>query len=207
VNFKRITEFISQEEVKLILEYTPCCNNDVIKNEHIRAIADATNGWTVLCDLTKSDVSKEVAEFQGDSTIVEEVPTIFNELADRIALALNISKNHVFFQYISLGENGMVKKHYDAGKPGYITYKCNICISGPEEDVVWTDDSPLTIFPRDLYCFEANLYKHWMDSSESRRVHLSYGFLIPYSELGWQEDSPRIRMSNRIWKAYIGNMP
>jgi hypothetical protein len=203
--FRSISNFISKEEVDVILAYNPSCKEVEISNEHIRTIAEATNGYTVLCDLTKSEVSKEVSEFQGDATLVDNVPSIFHELSDRISKTLSISAEHVFFQYIVLGPNGMVKKHYDAGKPGYVTYKCNICVSGPDKDVIWVDKSSLSIAPMELYCFEANLYKHWMDSVESSRVHLSYGFLIPYSELGWTEDSPRVRMSNRIWRAYIGH--
>jgi len=203
--FRSIPNFISKEEANLILGCAPKPNETHIQNEHIRTIAEATNGSTILCDLTKSDVSKEVAEFQGDATLVDQVAPVFHQLAARISEALSISRSHVFFQYINLGVGGKVGKHYDAGKPGYITYKCNICVSGPEQDVIWVDKDPLTIRPMDLYCFEANLFKHWMDSTDQKRIHLSYGFLIPHHELGWNENDPRVRLSNRIWKAYIGN--
>lgn len=201
--FRSISNFISQEESEAILAYSPTRNDSIIENEHIRAVAEATNGWTVLCDLTKTEVSSEVAKFQGDTTCVDEVPRIFFELADRIADALPVSRDNVFFQYIVLGSGGKVKKHYDAGKPGYITYKCNICVTGPEKDAIFVGDEIMSVSPLDLYCFEANFYKHWMETSEQPRIHLSYGFLLPYSELGWQGDSSRVRLSNRIWEAYI----
>jgi hypothetical protein len=205
MKFITVPYFITAEEASQIINFNPPRQEVVIENEHIKTVNDATKGWSVLCDLTNTEVSNEVAKFQGDATLIEQVPEIFHELAERIAHKLSISSNHVFFQYIMVGGNGEVRKHYDAGKPGYITYKCNICVSGPSEDVVHVDDLDMLIGQHDLYCFEANLYKHWMDKSDQTRVHLSYGFLLPYSDLGWEENSPRIRLSNRIWRAYIGN--
>jgi hypothetical protein len=49
-----------------------------------------------------------------------------------------------------------------------------------------------------LYCFEASLYKHWTEEFNSRRVFLSFGFLVPYNVLGRNENDPRIRLSRRI---------
>jgi len=78
-----------------------------------------------------------------------------------------------------IGSGGEIRKHYDVGIPGYITYKCNICVSGPENDLIYAGKEFLTINPLSLYCFEANLYKHWMNSSPIPRMHLSYGFILP----------------------------
>jgi uncharacterized cupin superfamily protein len=94
-------------------------------------------------------------------------------------------------------------KHYDAGIPGYITYKCNICVSGPENDTLFIDNSEFNLKLGDLYCFEANFYKHWVNPSEIPRVLLSYGFILPIEELGYKESDSRVRLSNRIWKIFI----
>jgi hypothetical protein len=174
-----------------------------IENEHIRKINDLTKGWTVLCDFSHTEITESIVRFQGDATIVPEVPTVFRELGNRISQTIGVSNEHSFFQFISLGSDGKVSTHYDAGIPGYVTYKCNICLDGPDIDAIFIDKSPVTIQPGDLYCFEANLYKHWMESNPKPRVHLSYGFIVPIETLGWSPDSPRVRLSNRIWKAFI----
>lgn len=204
MNFKIKSNFISLEEQKEIVEYSnhqPI--QQEIENEHIKNVNEEIKGWSVLCDFTQTELSKNVSKYQGDSTLVQEVPEIYHVLADRIAESLNISKDHVFFQYIVLGENGKVPSHYDVVFPGYITYKCNICVEGPSMDLVFVDKHQMLITSLDLYCFEANLYRHWMNTCSNRRIHLSYGFLLPYKELNWREDHPRVRMSNRIWKAFI----
>lgn len=204
MKIKNIRNFITSNEVEEIIQYSPPKLKS-IDNDHIKKVNEATNGWSILCDLTQTSVSKEVAKFQGDNTLVDKVPSIFHNLADRISSSLSISKEHVFFQYIVVGKQGEVKKHYDAGKPGFVTYKCNICVDGPELDVIYVDRNEVSINKLDLYCFEANFYKHWMNKNDCPRIHLSYGFLIPYVELGWSESDPRVRLSNRIWRAYIGN--
>ena len=93
-----------------ILKNAPTPSNAEIVNEHIKAVAEATNGWSALFDLTKTEASSEVSKFQGDTTLLKDAHPIFFELADRIAEKLEISKEHVFFQYIVLGAGGGSKK-------------------------------------------------------------------------------------------------
>jgi hypothetical protein len=196
-------DFITQDEVGIIKSYEKPQIGE-IQNYHIKSVNDAARGWTIMKDFSRTDASKEVTRFQGDGTLVEEVPVYFKDLGHRIARAVGVSDEHMFFQYIVIGPGGEIRKHYDAGKPGYITYKCNVCVEGPADDFIYVGDDVLSAKPLGLYCFEANLYKHWMDTSDVTRIVLSYGFLVPYDSLGWAEDSPRIRLSNRIWQAYIG---
>lgn len=206
MQYKYITDFISVEERSEIIslgeqfEPNECVE---IANEHIKRINKETKGFSVLCDMTHSEVSSAIAKFQGDATVTNSMPTLFHLIADRIAAKIGISSDHIFCQYIKLGAGGRVQKHYDAGMPGFVTYKCNICISGPDPDFLFVDKSSFDLHLGDLYCFEANFYKHWMDQSESERVVLSYGFIIPLEELGYTESDPRVRLSNRIWKAFI----
>jgi hypothetical protein len=160
-------------------------------------------GGTVLCDFSKNEITKSVIPYQGSGTFVDTVPELYHTLADRIRDTLHISDKNVFFQFVALGAGGRVHAHYDAGMPGYATYKCNICVSGPDEDSFFIDKSPITITPLSLYCFEANLYKHWMTVSDRPRIHLSYGFIVPNEDLGWDANSPRVRLGERIWKAFM----
>lgn len=107
------------------------------------------------------------------------------------------------FRFIVVGPGGEVRKHYDAGKPGYIVYKCNIVVSGPTNDMIHVGKKTMSIPPKCLYCFEANLYKHWIDPADESRVHLSYGYIVPYSDLGWDVNSDQVRLSNKIWSIYM----
>lgn len=199
------SNFISSEEIKEILAYDRPIGGQTIENEHIAAMNKATYGGSILCDLTRTEMTNRIGGFQGDGTVVHSVPAIYHEIKDRIANELNISSSDVFFQYIVLGSGGKVSPHYDTGIPGYITYKCNICVDGPEKDVLHVGKQTVEVSPGDLYCFEANLYKHWIGARNVARIHLSYGFIVPNIEIGWAEDHPRIRMANRIWKKFIGS--
>jgi hypothetical protein len=198
--------FIHSSVANEILKYSPPETASGIKSVHVRDLYEATKGYTVLCDLTKTEVSKEISKLQGDATVVDAVPDIFADLANKIGSKLSISTEHVFVQYIKVGKNGKVGKHYDVGLPGHVTYKCNICVDGPQNDVIYVGKEKFVINNYDLYCFEANLFKHWMDAREETRTHLSYGFLLPYESLGLDSDSPRARLSNRIFKAYFSKM-
>lgn len=203
MNLKTISNFITQEEKNEIIDYSKeCLKSKNIDDEHVRKINELTYGGSLLCDFSKSKITKEIIQYQGGGTFVETVPELFHSISDRISDTLKISKENVFFQCIVLGAGGKVSSHYDAGIPDYITYKCNIYVDGPE-DQLFIDKLPVTINPSDLYCFEANLYKHWVDTSNKQRVHLSYGFILPYEDLGWEKENPRIRLGERIWKTFI----
>ena len=204
---KIIKNFITEAEVKEIKywlkDYNP--NTPKIENIHIKEINDKINGFSILKDITKTEVSSYISAYQGDNTVVEEVPLILETIKDRIAEQLNLNKDHDFVQVFSMAGGGCVKAHYDAGIPGYLTYKCNANLEGPEVETVFVGKEKLEAGVKDLYCFEANLFKHWVDVSENNRIILSYGFIVPYSDLRWDADSPRVRLSERIWNNYIKN--
>ena len=64
------------------------------------------------------------------------------------------------------------------------------------------DKDSINIQQSDLYGFEASIYKHWTNEFNSRRVFLSFGFIVPYNITGRNEDDPRIRLSKRIEKYF-----
>lgn len=204
-NYKHIPGFLSQKEIQECLAWKPPLNDAVFKNEHIGKVNSETVGGSVLCDFSQTEISREVAIFQGDATVISESPEIFHRIADRICDS-DIPGDHVFFQAIWLGAGGKVRSHYDAGKPGYSTYKCNIYLQGPEQDSIWIDGDEFQYSIGDLSCFEANLYKHWLDKSDVPRMYLSYGFIVPIEFMGWEKDDPRIRLSDRIWRKFIGRV-
>lgn len=69
--------------------------------------------------------------------------------------------------------------------------------------VAHIDNDQYQLSPKDLYCFEANLYKHWLEPNPSSRIHVSFGYLLPYADLGLNNQSPRARLSDRIYKRFV----
>lgn len=201
MNLVVISDFLAKNEQLEIKEYASSMPKAEIFNEHIREVNDRIKGKSILCDLTKTSISKNISKFQGDATEVQEVPAIMRMIGCRIAEKLKISAEHTFVQCIASGDGGQVAPHYDAAMPGYITYKCNVAIEGPKKDLIFIAGRAVEIQPGDLYCFEANLYKHWANTAPPR-ILLSYGFLLPLQVLGWNKDDPRVRMSDRIWNKF-----
>jgi len=96
-----------------------------------------------------------------------------------------------------MNKGGKINPHYDASLDGYINYKCNISVLSEDYDLFIDKDS-IRIQETDLYGFEASLYKHWTNEFNSRRVFLSFGFILKYEDLGRNCDDPRVRLSKRI---------
>jgi len=84
---------------------------------------------------------------------------------------------------------------------GYINYKCNISVLSEDYDL-FIDKESVKVQETDLYGFEASLYKHWTNEFNSRRVFLSFGFVLPYEILNRSKNDPRVRLSKRIEKYF-----
>jgi len=67
---------------------------------------------------------------------------------------------------------------------------------------LFLDKESIKIQETDLYGFEASLYKHWTNEFNSRRVFLSFGFILPYEILNRTKNDPRVRLSKRIEKYF-----
>ena len=110
-------------------------------------------------------------------------------------------KENVFLQVVDMKKGGKINPHYDASISGYINYKCNISVFSEDYDI-FIGDTSARIEEKDLYCFEASLYKHWTNEFNSRRIFLSIGFIVPYSTMNREENDPRVRLSKRIEKYF-----
>ena len=100
-----------------------------------------------------------------------------------------------------MNKGGKINPHYDASVDGYINYKCNVSVLS-EDYELFLDKGSIKIQETDLYGFEASLYKHWTNEFNSRRIFLSFGFVLPYEILNRTENDPRIRLSKRIGKYF-----
>lgn len=198
-NHKIVHQFITNEEKNEIISFVDTLNlQQQITNNHIKSVAAGLNGNVYMFDFTKTDISGALSNYQSSENVHEhQLPKLLTELKDRISETIGISKDHVFLQILDMNKGGKIVAHYDSAHHNYITYKCNISILAHDYEL-FIDATTLPITERDLYCFEASLFKHWTNEFNSRRILLSYGFILPMEELGRNGDDPRIRLSNRI---------
>ena len=205
-NHKIIKNFITKDEVKLILEWIDSLNhvgND--PNYHLSELSKSLNGKSCIFDVSQTELTKYITKFQSISDVsTDKLPDFIYNIIDRISKKFNFPKEHIFLQAVDMNKGGKINPHYDASIDGYINYKCNISVLS-EDYNIYIDDEVELINETDLYCFEASLYKHWTNEFNSRRVFLSFGFILSYEILKRDENEPRIRLSRRISK-YFQNL-
>ena len=204
--YKLVRNFISEEETKLIIKWIDGLehkSND--PNYHLSELSKSLNGKSCIFDISQTDFTKYITKFQAVSEVSTEIlPDFIHSIIDRISKLLNLPKNNIFLQAVDMNKGGKINPHYDAAIDGYINYKCNISVLSEDYDIFIGDEKE-SIQQNDLYCFEASLYKHWTNEFNSRRVFLSFGFIIPYSTVNRDEKDPRVRLSKRISR-YFQNL-
>jgi len=205
-NCKLVRNFISEEETKLIIKWVDSLNhksND--SNYHLSELSKSIKGKSCIFDISQTNFTKYITKFQSVSEVSTEIlPDFIHNIIDRVSKLLNLPKEHIFLQAVDMNRGGKINPHYDAAIDGYINYKCNISVLSEDYDIFIGDEKEL-INQSDLYCFEASLYKHWTNEFNSRRIFLSFGFIIPYSTFNRDENDHRIRLSKRILK-YFQNL-
>jgi len=202
-NYKIVKGFISDDEVSQIVSWVDSLNpENGDPNYHLSEISKALNGKSCIIDISNTELTNYVTNFQSVSKVSnQDVPQIIMTIFERISKENNIPLDNVFIQAVDMNKGGRIKPHYDAAVDGYINYKCNISVLSEDYKIFINESSP-TIQQKDLYCFEASLYKHWTKEFNSRRVFLSFGFLVPYTILGRSDNDPRVRLSQRIEKFF-----
>lgn len=202
-NHKIVKNFISDDEVNLIVDWVESINhtgND--SNHHLTELSKDLNGKSYMFDISNTPLTNYITKFQSISDVSKDIlPSFIYKIIDRISEEFNYPKDNIFIQAVDMNKGGKIQPHYDASIDGYINYKCNISVLS-EDYKIFIDDSSPIIEQKDLYCFEASLYKHWTEEFNSRRVFLSFGFILPYGVLGRNESDPRVRLSQRISKYF-----
>lgn len=195
--------FITKDEVDLILNWidkTEHTGNDA--NYHLSELAKELKGKSCIFDISKTEGTNYITKFQSISDVSNEaLPDFIHNILDRISLELNLPTDNVFLQAVDMKKGGKINPHYDASIDGYINYKCNVSVLS-EDFNIYIGDDIYVIEETDLYTFEASLYKHWTDQFNSRRVFLSFGFLVPYEVMNRKDTDVRIRLSKRISKYF-----
>jgi len=201
--YKLIKNFISKEESIRILNWVDSLDhvgND--SNYHLSELSKDLKGKSCIFDISNTPLTNYISKFQSISDVSKDpLPDFIHEIIERISNQFGFPKDHIFLQAVDMNKGGKINPHYDASVDGYINYKCNISVFS-EDYNLFLDRDYIEIKETDLYGFEASLYKHWTDEFNSRRVFLSFGFILPYELLGREENDPRIRLSKRIEKYF-----
>lgn len=205
MNHKQFPNFLKEDEQDLVIEHVNSINHkSKANNKHLKHLVRKLQGSAHMYDISKNEITKEITTYQsgGNDVMKEELPEIFYSIQERITKTIGIPNQNSFLQIVDMNKGGTVGAHYDASLDGYVNYKCNISLMGEDYTFV-IDNKEIHIKEGDLYSFEASLYKHWtLKPFTSRRILLSYGFILPYKDLGRDEDDPRIRLSKRIRRMF-----
>lgn len=202
-SYKIKKNFITNDEINQIIMWINSINhegND--SNHHLKELSKVLNGKSYIFDISNTPLTNYITKFQSISDVSKELlPEFIYKIIDRISKEFNFPKNNIFLQAVDMNKGGKIDPHYDASIEGYINYKCNISVLS-EDYEFFIDKESIKIGEGDLYGFEASLYKHWTEEFNSRRIFLSFGFLLKYGSLGRDLNDPRVRLSNRIKKYF-----
>lgn len=201
--YKIKKKFISKDEVNQIVNWIDSINhsgND--SNHHLTELSKTLNGKSYIFDISNTSLTNYITKFQSISDVSKEgLPSFIFNIIDRISEEFNFPKDNIFLQAVDMKKGGKINPHYDASVDGYVNYKCNVSVLS-EDYELFLDKESIKIQETDLYGFEASLYKHWTNEFNSRRIFLSFGFVLPYEILNRTENDPRIRLSKRIGKYF-----
>ena len=201
--FRIKKKFITNDEVTQIVNWIDSVNhigND--SNHHLTELSKVLNGKSFIFDISNTPLTNYIAKFQSISDVSQEpLPDFIYDIIDRISKEFNFPKDNIFLQAVDMNKGGKINPHYDASFDGYINYKCNISVLSNDYNFFIDNDS-INVEQTDLYGFEASLYKHWTNEFNSRRVFLSFGFVLKYEDLGRNINDPRVRLSKRIEKYF-----
>ena len=207
IQYKIIRNFIDEQSRLDIIQYVDSINEEIlITNPHLSYLVNKLNGSSFMYDISKTPETGVITRFQSGGRVVDkELPKSITVLIEKISKELGISPCNSFLQIVDMRNGGTIGKHYDASIKGFVNYKCNISVLS-EPYIFCIENESLGINQSDLYAFEASLYKHWtLKQFTSRRILLSFGFLLPYGDLGRADNDPRIRLSQRIEKYFQTN--
>jgi len=202
-SYKIKKNFITKDEANQIVNWLDSVKhtgND--SNHHLTELAKVLKGRSYIFDISNTTLTNYITKFQSISDVSDNtLPEFIYNIIDRISEAFNFSKNNVFLQAVDMNKGGKINPHYDAAIDGYVNYKCNISVLSEDYDF-YVDKESVNIKETDLYGFEASLYKHWTNEFNSRRVFLSFGFVLKYEDVGRDVNDPRVRLSKRIEKYF-----
>ena len=205
--YKIKKNFITKDEKNQIVKWIDSVNHtgDDI-NYHLSELSKKLKGKSCIFDISNTPLTNYITKFQSISDVSKDpLPDFIHVIIDRISNELNLPKENIFLQAVDMNKGGKINPHYDASIDGYVNYKCNISVLS-EDYEFYVGNDVVKVEETDMYCFEASLYKHWTNEFNSRRIFLSFGFVLTYEEVNREITDPRIRLSKRIEKYFQKNI-
>ena len=201
--YKIKKNFITKDEANQIVTWLDSVNHTGDdSNYHLTELSKVLKGKSYMFNISNTPLTDYITKFQSISDVSKEpLPDFIYNIIDRISKEFNYPKDNIFLQAVDMNKGGKINPHYDASIDGYVIYKCNISVLSEDYDLFLDKDS-IKIQETDLYGFEASLYKHWTNEFNSRRVFLSFGFILKYEDVGRTINDPRVRLSKRIEKYF-----
>jgi hypothetical protein len=205
--YKIKKNFISKDETNQIVTWLDSVNHTGDdSNYHLTELSKVLKGKSYMFNISNTPLTDYITKFQSISDVSKEpLPDFIYNIIDRISKEFNYPKDNIFLQAVDMNKGGKINPHYDASIDGYVIYKCNISVLSEDYDLFLDKDS-IKIQETDLYGFEASLYKHWTNEFNSRRVFLSFGFILKYEDVGRTINDPRVRLSRRIENYFQKNI-
>lgn len=182
--------------------------NNVVTQKNLRELQKSINGWSIMRHFSDTETIRQLtyALVEEEEDDMGEIPQFVWDIRNRIINQWDIPNmdRNSFLQMTMVGRGGFVHPHYDPAPDGYVTCRANVFFSTWDGDSIYIDKELFPIKERDLLCFAASLYKHKTEPCQcDKRIFCSFGFLLPYEVFGINEDHPRARLSQRIWKSFI----
>ena len=201
--YKIKKNFITKDESNQIVNWLDSVNHTGDdSNYHLTELSKVLKGKSCIFDISNTSLTNYITKFQSISDVSKNpLPDFIHNIIDRISEEFNFPKDNIFLQAVDMNKGGKINPHYDASLDGYVNYKCNISVLSEDYNLFLGDDT-IKIEETDLYGFEASLYKHWTNEFNSRRVFLSFGFVLKYEDVGRDINDPRVRLSKRIEKYF-----
>jgi hypothetical protein len=201
--YKIKKNFISKDETNQIVTWLDSVNHTgEDSNYHLTELSKVLKGKSCIFDISNTSLTNYITKFLSISDVSNDpLPDFIYNIIDRMSKEFNYPKDNIFLQAVDMNKGGKINPHYDASIDGYVIYKCNISVLSEDYDL-FLDKDTIKIQETDLYGFEASLYKHWTNEFNSRRVFLSFGFILKYEDVGRTINDPRVRLSRRIEKYF-----
>ena len=196
---KIVRGFLSKEERRQVLDWVESLDHaDGQANCHLSELSRRLKGKSYIFNQSRTNLTDYITKFQSVQEVsTEKPPQFILDLQTRIAKTIGLPTDNVFLQAVDMSSGGHIGTHYDASVKGYINYKCNVSVLS-DDYKFHIDNQSIDVSEGDLYAFEASLYRHSTDEFNSRRVFLSFGFVVPYEAMGRDDNDPRVRLSHRI---------
>jgi hypothetical protein len=120
-NYKIIKNFISDDEVKQIIDWVDSLNpENGDPNYHLSEISKSIRGKSCIIDVSNTDITNYITNFQSISKVSkQEIPQIIKILFERISKENNLPLDNIFIQAVDMNKGGQIKPHYDAAFDGW----------------------------------------------------------------------------------------